>query len=162
MLYNNAPIRRQDRLLDEQAAYLLLQQGEYGVLSLVDPQGRPYGIPANYVWDTASGLSIHCAPEGKKLQCIRQHAAASFCVVGATRIVPAQFSTAYQSIILKGQARLGLPPEERKHAIELILRKYAPDHLEIGLKYAQKSFYRTEIIRFDIQEMSGKSKNIPQ
>ena len=39
-----------NRFLDEREAYRILAEGEYGFLSLVTPEGGPYGIPLNYVW----------------------------------------------------------------------------------------------------------------
>jgi hypothetical protein len=47
-------------------------------------------------------------------------------------------------------------------ALELIIDKYSPGDKEVGLKYAQKSFDRTEIIRLDIEKWSGKCKKIHQ
>ena len=32
--------------------------------------------------------------------------------------------------------------------------------METGLKYAEKSFHRTEIIRIDLESMSGKCKRV--
>lgn len=49
MNYNTESVRRQDRLLNEQAAIELLSGGEYGVLSLQAEAGGGYGIPINYV-----------------------------------------------------------------------------------------------------------------
>ena len=46
------------------------------------------------------------------------------------------------------------------HALELILDKYCPEDKVVGLKYAEKSFHRTEIIRIDIESASGKQKII--
>ena len=48
--YTNEQVRRQDRLLDENLADELVRKGEYGVLSMVTPEGEGYGIPVNYVW----------------------------------------------------------------------------------------------------------------
>ena len=45
-------------------------------------------------------------------------------------------------------------------ALELIIDKYSPDDKAIGLRYAEKSFHRTEIIRIDIDSVSGKQKII--
>lgn len=158
MVYNNSKVRRQDRLLDEAAARALLKSGEYGVLSMLSPEGAPYGIPVNYVWDGQDYIYLHGAPEGKKLDSIRQHPQVSFCVVGKTHVVSNKFTTAYESIVVKCKARVGLSADERMHALKLILEKYSPDDLTIGLKYAEKSFYRTEIIRLDLYEYSGKQK----
>ena len=74
MIYDNTSVRRQDRLLDEPQARALLQSGEYGVLSLVDTESLPYGIPVNYVWDGQDHIYLHCARRGKKLNSIRRQA----------------------------------------------------------------------------------------
>lgn len=160
MVYDNAQVRRQDRLLDETGAVALLRNGEYGVLSLQAEEGGGYGIPVNYVWDGGSSVYIHCAPDGRKLRCIGACAKVSFCVVGATRVVPDKFSTAYRSVVLSCTARTGLDPEERMKALMLLLDKYSSDYKEIGIKYTEKSFHRTEIIRLDIVEWSGKTKKL--
>lgn len=62
MQYDNTQVRRQDRLLDEEAARSLLRDGEYGILSMRDENGKSYGLPINYVWDNDNALYIHCAP----------------------------------------------------------------------------------------------------
>ena len=51
MEYINDLIRRKDRLLSEDEAMSLLENGEYGVLSISSPEEGVYGIPINYVWD---------------------------------------------------------------------------------------------------------------
>jgi len=160
MNYSNASVRRQDRLLDEEAARQLLKLGEYGVLSLQAEAGGAYGLPINYVWDGEGSLYLHCAPEGRKLLCLRACNRVSFCVVGATRVASEKFTTAYESIILSCMAHVGLPDEERMRALELFLGKYSPDHLATGKKYAMGSFSRTEIIRLDIETFSGKCKRV--
>lgn len=161
MIYNNNAVRRQDRLLPESEACQLLQTGEYGILSMITPDGNPYGIPVNYVWDKNDKIYIHCAPEGKKLSSILQHSQVSFCIIGHTSIAPDKFTTGYKSIIIKCSAHIGLNENERMLALKLLLQKYSPCHQEIGLKYAEKSFHRTEIICLEIHEFSGKCKRLP-
>lgn len=160
MRYDNHAVRRQDRLLDEAAARDLLRGGEYGVLSLVRPDGTAYGLPINYAWDGAEAVYLHCAPEGEKLRCIDRCTDVSFCVVGRTQVAPSRFTTAYESIILTCRAVVGLAPEERMHALELLLAKYSPADAAVGRRYAEASFRRTEIIRLDIHRWSGKCKRI--
>src|SRR3972149_8062353 len=95
--FTNSAVRRQDRLLDAEQATKLLQIGVYGVLSLVDKDGQAYGIPINYVWDSRNSIYLHCAPEGRKLNCIKSNNKVSFCVVGNTHVLPDKFSTEYES-----------------------------------------------------------------
>ena len=77
-------------------------------------------------------------------------------------LLPSKFTTEYESIVLKGTAHIGLSPEERMRALVLLVEKLSPDDVEIGKKYAEKSFHRTEIIRLDITEFSGKTKRMHQ
>lgn len=157
--YTNEQVRRQDRLLDENLADELVRKGEYGVLSMVTPEGEGYGIPVNYVWDESlNALYIHCAPQGKKLTCLAHQPLVTFTIIGRTGVVPSKFTTNYESVVLACTAHTGLPAEERMKALELILDKYAPDDKTVGLKYTEKSFHRTEIIRLDIRSASGKCK----
>lgn len=158
MKYNNATIRRQDRLLMEEDARRILKDGEYGYLSMVREDGSAYGLPISYVWNHEDVIYLHCAPEGTKLQCIARQPEVSFCVVGKTNVIPRQFTTEYESIVLKCHASVGLDETERKQALRLLIEKYAPDDVELGMTYAAKSFHRTEIIRLKIQEWSGKAK----
>ena len=45
-------------------------------------------------------------------------------------------------------------------ALELLLDKLSPEDKVVGMKYAEKSFHRTEIIRLDIDNWSGKCKRV--
>lgn len=162
MIYDNSNVRRQNRLMPEDKAYQLLQEGEYGIMSMITPEGMPYGIPINYVWDGNDSLYIHCAPEGKKLRCLQSSPQVSFAIVGHTHVISGKFTTNYESIILTCHAQIGLTPEERMEALRLLVRKYAPSFQELGEKYAHGSFHRTEIIKLSILSFSGKCKNIPE
>lgn len=163
MEYYNKDIRRQDRLFSEEEARKLLRSGEYGVLSMVDGTGDEavaYGVPVSYVWDGGDAVYVHCAKEGRKLRCISENARVSFCVVGQTRVIPDKFTTAYQSIVLECRAEIGLVDDERRKALQMILDKYSNDYAEIGRKYAERSFSRTEVIRLTVERWSGKSKRV--
>ncbi len=160
MEFRNTDVRRKDRLLEETKALSLLKNGEYGVLSMQAEEGGGYGLPLSYAWDGDHSIYIHCAPEGRKLRCLALCDRISFCVVGKTRVSPTGFTTAYESILLTGTARTGLPDDERRKALVLILQKYTPDDMEKGREYIEKSFHRTEIVRLDITTWSGKCKRL--
>ena len=94
MNYQNDSVRRQDRLLDQPEATELLRRGEYGILCMQRPEGGGYGVPLNYVWDEADAIYIHCAPEGRKLHCLRECDRVTFCIVGKTQVLPARSTKA--------------------------------------------------------------------
>jgi len=157
MSFSNQDVRRQDRLLDEKSATKLLN-AKYGVLSMQAEEGGAYAVPISFVWDGSKTLYFHCAPEGRKLRCIALCNKVSFCVVGNEKIIPEKFTTLYESIVVEGMASTVLHKEERMKALELLIKKYSPEHLETGLKYAKNSFQLTEIIKLEIESWSGKCK----
>ena len=148
MKYVNDTVRRQDRLMDEERALELLRESEYGVL------------PLNYVWDGDHSIYIHCAPEGHKLQALEHHPLVSFCIIGRVHLLPRNFTTEYESVILRGEAHIHLSAEEMMRALHLLVDKLSPDFKEIGYKYSEKSFHRVGIIRVDFTEFSGKRKHV--
>lgn len=158
MKYLNDDIRRQDRCMDEERSRELLMECEHAVLSLVDSDGMPYGIPVNYVFERPGHLYVHCAPEGRKLQCIAHNPQVSMCFVGYTHVLASQFTTEYESVVLTGTARVGLSEEEKKHALTLLVEKYSPDFRREGGTAIRRSLHRTEVIRIDIETFSGKHK----
>ncbi len=159
MLYDNSHVRRQDRLLDEARARELLATAEYGILSMVDLDRKPYGIPVNFVFDVDC-IYIHCATQGRKLDILDINDDVSFCVVGRVNLLPSKFTTDYESVILTGKATIISDDEERMQALELLLEKYSPNDIKVGMKYARSSFSRTDIIRIDIATFSGKQKRV--
>lgn len=155
----NSSIRRQDRVMPEDEARELLRTGEYGYLAMQAEEGGGYGLPLTYAWDAERhAIYIHCAPEGRKLRCLAAEPRVSFCIVGHTHVLPEQFTTEYQSLLLFGTATTELDETERMHALELILQKYCAHMLETGKKFAKGSFHRTRAIRIDITAWSAKTK----
>jgi len=56
-------MRRIDRKVADEEAIALLHNCEWGVLSTVDEEGQPYGVPMNYVLE-GGNLYFHCSVEG--------------------------------------------------------------------------------------------------
>ena len=47
-------------------------------------------------------------------------------------------------------------------ALELLLDKYSPEDKKNGLKYMEKSFHRTHVLKLIIESVSGKCKKTDQ
>ena len=152
-------IRRKDRVLSCDAAWKLLERGEYGFLAMQGMNGYGYGSPKSYAMRDRS-LYFHCAPSGFKLDSLDVCDRVSFCVVGRTEVMPARFTTAYESALAFGRIRRSLPEAERLEALRLLAAKYSPDYRETAEKYIAGSFGRTEVLRLDIEHVTGKGKRI--
>ncbi|WP_027389319.1 pyridoxamine 5'-phosphate oxidase family protein [Chrysiogenes arsenatis] len=149
-------IRRQDRAISREESNTLLHTAEYGFLATVGSDGQPYGIPLSYVyWNER--IYFHCALEGAKLNNIAKNPLVSFCVVGSTEVIPRQFSTKYESVVLFGTAREATG-EERHHALLALLSKYSPDFHEEGKAYISQKDHLTRVIAIDIQHITGKAR----
>ena len=149
-------MRRKDKAMQDGAIIGLLQNGEYGVLSTVDGNEQPYGVPLNYVLIN-NCIYFHCALEGHKLDNLVANPKVSFCVVGRTKVLPAEFSTEFESVIVFGRASV-IEGEERYQALNALIEKYSPEFVSEGSAYIEKFDSQTNLVRIEIQQMTGKAK----
>jgi len=148
-------MRRKDKAMQDRDIIDLLQYGEYGVLSTVDGNGQPYGVPLNYVL-LDNCIYFHCALEGHKLDNLALNHKVSFCVVGRTNVLSAEFSTEYESAIVFGRAAL-VSGEERYRALNALVEKYSPEFVTEGSAYIEKFDSQTYVVRVEVEYMSGKA-----
>ncbi|MCE1226124.1 MAG: pyridoxamine 5'-phosphate oxidase family protein [Geobacteraceae bacterium] len=149
-------LRRKDREIAETEARMLLERGEYGVLSTSAADGQPYGVPLSYaLLDTA--IYFHCALEGHKLDNLAANNRASFCVVGATEVLPEKFSTRYASVIVSGRVTEALDAD-KQCGLEALVDKYCLDHREKGLQYIAADAAKTRVFKLQIDGICGKAR----
>ncbi len=149
-------MRREDRAINDEAIKAILYKGEYGILSLLTPEGDPYGVPLSYVL-LGDAIYFHGAMEGLKLDAIRRHPKASFCVVGDTHVLPDKFSTAYESVIVTGQME-EVFGEEKEMGLRGLIEKYSPDYVAEGDVYIKKAGKGTMGMKLIIETMTGKAR----
>ncbi len=149
-------IRRKDREISIQEASQILDSAEYGVLSTVDKEGQPYGVPLNYIYKNNS-IYFHSALNGQKLDNIINNPRVSFCVVGKTKILPNKFATEYESAIAFGIAS-EVYGNDRYNALLWLLEKYSPDFIEEGKQYIEIKDKTTKVIKIEISHISGKAR----
>jgi nitroimidazol reductase NimA-like FMN-containing flavoprotein (pyridoxamine 5'-phosphate oxidase superfamily) len=149
-------MRRKDKAISNDEAVRLLQDCEYGVLSTVDKNGQPYGVPLNYVCKD-DNLYFHCAMEGQKLDNILANKQVSFCVVGRTGLMPVEFNTKFESVIVFGKAIL-VEGEEKHQALVSLVAKYSPDFVAEGSEYIKQHDNRTKVVKIMVEALTGKAK----
>ena len=149
-------MRRVDRQMAETEAKELLGQGEYGILALIDEDGRPYGVPLNYVYAN-DAVYVHCALQGKKLNAIAANPQACFTVVGHNQVLPDKFATNYESVMVFGPAAI-VDAAEKEFALEAIIQRYSADFLEAGHAYIEKFRAATQVVKISIEHISGKRR----
>ena len=162
MKYSNESVRRQDHLLDGKIALDIIQNGEYGVLSMQRVEGGGYGVPLIYVWDGDSTIYIHGATEGRKLDCLHSNNIVSFCITGNHQVHPHHFTMAYQSIILDCRAFFDVTSDQKMKIFDMILDKYCAQFKEEGLEYARQKFNDVVAVRLEIVNITGKDEEVKE
>lgn len=154
----NKIMRRADRQLTDKETIELFKNAEYGVLSIIDENNMPYGVPMSFaLCDNA--LYFHCSiAGGKKISSIEHHKNASFTVISNTQVLPSQFATLYMSAIAYGTVDIVQDETEKRKGIEAILHKYSPNFIENGMKYIDNAFDKIYVLKFEIEKMTGKGR----
>ncbi len=149
-------LRRKDRQLQDAETWMLLEQGEYGVLCTCSADGQPYGVPLSYcLLDNA--VYFHCALEGHKLDNLAANSRASFCVVGATELLPEKFSTRYESVIVFGSVTEASDADKQR-GMEGLVDKYCPEYHEKGIQYIAADAAKIRVFKLQIDSICGKAR----
>lgn len=147
-------MRRRRQQLPEEETVRLLHQATSGVLSLVDEDGYPYGVPLSYVRH-GDKLYFHSALDGHKVDAIRHSDKASFCVICQDEVHPDTFTTHFRSVICFGRVRIIENATEKLNAARMLGRRYNPDE-EALTEEINHGINRMLMIEFSIEHMTGK------
>lgn len=147
-------MRRKRQQLSEEEAIKLLQQATSGVLSLVDEDGYPYGVPLSYVYHD-NKLYFHSALSGHKVDAIRHSDKASFCIICQDEVHPETFTTHFRSVICFGRVRIIKDETEKFNTIHMLGKRYNPNEEELA-EEINSGIHRMMMIEFSIEHMTGK------
>ena len=153
----NRPMRKNERQMLAENALNLLKSGEYGIISSVDAEGQPYGVPVNYVFDGMDLIYFHGAKEGHKLDNLKYNPKVSFTVVGEHRIMDWKFSTAYASVIAFGEAVL-VDGDEKYQALRLLALKYSPEYMDEFDRDIERAMIPVQVIKIQVTQVTGKER----
>ncbi|HEX2621411.1 MAG TPA: pyridoxamine 5'-phosphate oxidase family protein [Phototrophicaceae bacterium] len=166
-------VRRRDRVVEDDAWIVeFLRRAAIGVLATVENE-QPFINSNLFVYDEAQDcLYMHTAKAGRTRTNIEQPEASAeahvcFSIMEIGRLLPAatakNFSVEYAGVVVFGTACVIEDPTEAKHALQLLMDKYAT-HLEVGGDYAapnDEDLKTTAAYRITIESWSGKKKDAP-
>ncbi len=149
-------MRREDRKISLAEGINILIKAEYGVLSMTTPDSKGYGVPLNFVIKE-NNLYFHCAPEGSKLDYLRNNNKVSFCAVGNTKLLHEKFGTIYESVIVNGKIS-EIEGEEKRAALLLFVEKYSSEYISEGNEYIDRFYEKVKIIKLTSDSITGKAR----
>lgn len=172
-------MRRKDREMSAEFGLEVIDRARYGIVSMVNKNNEPYGIPLSIVRD-GSTLYFHSAKEGEKVKILETNPKVSIAFVGNTKIpenyteeelseiardkskakllISNVFTTEFESAIVRGKVKLVENEEEKIKAMRLICEKYTPSKMEYFPLAIEAGLGRANVYKVEIQEITAKRK----
>lgn len=142
-------------MLSKETIIVIMGNAKYGVLSLADKSGYPYGVPLHYVMDNGSIL-FHCSKaEGHKMELLKENLNVSFTIIETENGVKSR------SVIIFGTVKE--VPEKKQFVLEQLVEKFVP---EVAWLQAKSGIHSAvdNIMAFQItwEHISGKWIDKPE
>jgi nitroimidazol reductase NimA-like FMN-containing flavoprotein (pyridoxamine 5'-phosphate oxidase superfamily) len=148
-------MRRSNLAMTKEETISLIKSSRFAVLSLIDPDGLPYGVPLDYIYKDNT-LYFHGAKEGRKIDSMKMNPKGCAVILGDTAVVPEKFGRKYTSAIIEGPIELIDEPEIKRQVMTWVVELNSPDHQEKGKAIIEKMLDRVLIYKMHMETVSGK------
>ena len=149
-------IKRVKQALNKEECLEILKKEKRGVLSVLGDDDHPYGMPINHYYDEDTHkLYFHGGRYGHKIDAMRRHGKASFCVYGDGFIENDNWYLCFKSVIVFGRIEF----IEDKKTIEDMCRKLSyhfTDNAEYIESEIAKDLNGTLMFSLSIEDIQGK------
>ena len=172
-------MRRKDRQMDKEFALKVKDKASFAVVSMVDENNEPPGLPLSIVRD-GDNLYFHSAKDGRKVRIFDKNPKVSIAFVSYTNIpelyskedldeiardeskagllISSVFTTEFESAIVKGTVVLVEDEEERIKVLDLVCQKYTPSKMDYFNMAIKSGLKRTNVYKIEIEEITSKRK----
>ena len=149
-------LTRKKQQLSDAEARALLKTEPRGVLCLLGDDGYPYGLPIDHWYNDADGcLYFHSGPAGHKIDAIRRHSKASFCVYDQGFRNEGDWALNIRSVIVVGRIEIVTDHEQAIDLTRQLSLKYTSDTAYIDQEIR---LYGHEVLVFRLvpEQITGK------
>ena len=147
---------KEKRQLSAEETQALFVKGHHGILSVNGDDGYPYAVPVNYVFIDGK-IYIHSAKYGYKIDALKQNDKVCFTAILNSQIIPDKFTAPFESVVAFGKASFIDDGDEKLTALRTFIERFSPDHQEAGERFIHAAYEKTQIIRIDVEQMTGKA-----
>ncbi len=156
-------MRKADRQQSEDWALDVFDRAPYVTISMIRPDGTPYGLPLSVVRKDSRTFYFHCAFDGEKVDCLHKNPLVSMSAV--SKCTPKyeeekqNFTEHYNSAIAFGRAEEVTDRNEKIEALRLLCERFLPKYMDHFDDAITRSLNRTMVIRITLIEPAvGKCK----
>jgi len=150
--------RAKQEIIDKAILEEILAGAEICRLSLVDGE-LPYIVPVNYGYRDGH-LYIHSAPEGKKIDLLKQNKQVCFEVEDTVEIVKGEeacdWTTRYRSVVGYATVEILSDHRSKQEGLEVIMAQHGAPEL---VKFDENNLKRMVILKLKITSVSGKQSS---
>lgn len=157
------PMRKADRQRDGLWALEVFDKAPFVTVSMIRPDGTPYGIPLSLARKDERTFYFHCAGEGEKLDCLRTNPIVSLSAV--SKCTPefeentGNFTEHYHSAIAVGRVGFVTDRAEKIEALRLVCMRFLSKYMDNFDAAIARSLDRTTICKITLTEPPvGKCK----
>ena len=153
-----AKMRRADKeITDAGELHRILDEAPVLHLGLVDDAGHPYVVPLNFARE-GDQLWLHCAAEGRKLDCLRSRPDVCIEVERLLEVTKGpsacgDWTSHYESVIGFGTAVVVDDEEHRLRGLRAVMGKYSGRE---DWRFSAETLAKTVIVRVDLDLLTGK------
>lgn len=156
-------MRKANRRRDAEWALEVFDRAPYVTVSMVRPDGLPYGLPLSLVRRDENTFYFHCADEGEKIDCLKSNPMVSLSAV--SRCTPKfeeeknNFTEYFYSANAIGRAEFVTDEAEKIEALRLLCQRFLPKYMDHFDEAIERSLGRTTIVKIVLTEPAvGKCK----
>ena len=172
-------MRRKDRQMPLHFANQVIDKAQYGVVSMIDQENSPYGVPLSIV-RSGDVLYFHSAKQGRKVDVLANNAKVTVVFVGdkrvpenysydeleemnsdaskAVKLISSVFTTEFESAIVTGVVVMVEDEAEKIAAMRLICEKYTPNKMKYFDTAINAGLGRTNVYKVEMETISAKRK----
>ena len=152
-------MRRFKQQLTDEECIEVLKNEPRGILSMIDENGYPYGIPLNHLYCEEDGkIYFHGAKEGKKIDCILKHDKVSYCVYDRGFRRSGEWALNIKSVVVFGRIKTVDDKEKRIEICKRLCRKFTDD-TEYAERELKSGADRVSCLELTPEHMTGKLVN---
>ena len=146
--------KKEKEITDPAEIEQIIKQARVCRLGLVDGS-EPYVVPVCFGYEN-NAFYFHCAPEGRKLELIKNNN--QVCVEIDTDVEitsaekPCGWSTRYRSVIGVGRAHILNDEADKIRGLTVLMRHFGEKGPAVSFEKAD----RTAVVRIDIENITGK------
>lgn len=172
-------MRRKDREMPREFAVEIIDKAQYGVLSMIHPDGLPYAVPISFARE-GDHLYLHGAKEGRKMEAMSHQRMVNMIFVGCAKtlsplnqtvianmredehlrkdLARKRFTTEFASAWVEGKVCFVEDETEKRKGLFLLAQKYTPSDLQLFEDAMSESLEHTAVMRVEMEKITGKRK----